>query len=498
MRADVLRLSAQWDSAARQLQGCNSLEIMTIGARTFVIAAGEADSGLSSYEVMADGTLVAVADVLFAPNSGTGAVRGLDSFVIAGVTYVVPAGRYDDNVVLYRVNPDGTLTATTSLDAADGAYGNLIGTMLGTTALGSFLYSVNAAGGGLAVAEFAANGAMIDYRFIADSDTSALGDVSAMAIAVLHGQTFLFAASTFDAGVQSFQVAANGNLTPLMLCDGSEIGFFAPSAMAAVQIGSRGFLVMGSAGTDELIVMRVSVGGKLKVVDRLVDTNDTRFEQVSVVKIFSYQGHDLVLAGGSDDGFSVFELDYRGHLNLLLTVADDFDTTLDNLADLEIAEINGHLYIFAASPSEHGFTQFELVLDIGQTINGTAGQQTLIGGAGADTLNGFGGRDVLDGGPGDDTLIDGRGVDRLTGGDGADIFRFRNDGALDHIMDFEPGIDRIDLSDFPMLYSIYDIEFLTRKDGCLMIVGDDRFRIYSDTGSPLSAADFMQDDFIFG
>ena len=56
MRANIIRLSAQWDSAARQLQGCNSLEIVTIGTRHYIIAAGEADGGLSSYEIMPDGS----------------------------------------------------------------------------------------------------------------------------------------------------------------------------------------------------------------------------------------------------------------------------------------------------------------------------------------------------------------------------------------------------------------------------------------------------------
>ncbi|MGR3721913.1 calcium-binding protein, partial [Abyssibius alkaniclasticus] len=305
------------------------------------------------------------------------------------------------------------------------------------------------------------------------------------------------AASTFDAGVQSFILGAQGNATPAMLRDDSEIGFFNPSAMVAVQIGPRGFLVMGSAGTDELIVMRVSQGGKMKVVDRLVDTNDTRFEQVSTMKLFQYEGKSFILAGGSDDGFSILQIDYRGRLHLVTTVADDFDTTLNNIDDIEIVEIGGRIFIFAASAAEHGFTQFELTLDIGETINGGRGRQTLVGTAGDDIINGFGGRDILDGGAGNDVLIDGRGRDSLTGGDGADIFQFREDGQRDVITDFQIGIDRIDLSDFSMFYSIYDIGFKSLKNGIMLTVNNDEIRVMTDDGSSLTASDFLADDFIF-
>ncbi|MBK9129470.1 MAG: M10 family metallopeptidase C-terminal domain-containing protein [Phycisphaerales bacterium] len=61
------------------------------------------------------------------------------------------------------------------------------------------------------------------------------------------------------------------------------------------------------------------------------------------------------------------------------------------------------------------------------------------------------GNDTLDGGDGDDTLIGGNGSDQLTGGAGADVFRYAktaesNNGRTDTIVDFEVGVDRIDLA----------------------------------------------------
>ena len=82
---------------------------------------------------------------------------------------------------------------------------------------------------------------------------------------------------------------------------------------------------------------------------------------------------------------------------------------------------------------------------IGNLMNGNGGANELFGLAGNDKLFGFAGSDRLDGGVGSDLL---------TGGDGADVFVFASradsiNGVLrDRILDFEQGIDTIDLSGF--------------------------------------------------
>jgi Ca2+-binding RTX toxin-like protein len=65
----------------------------------------------------------------------------------------------------------------------------------------------------------------------------------------------------------------------------------------------------------------------------------------------------------------------------------------------------------------------------------------------------FGGRsnDTLKGGAGNDLLLGSLGADTLAGGGGVDTFRFdatthSNATTTDHILDFTPGTDKIDLS----------------------------------------------------
>ncbi len=80
-------------------------------------------------------------------------------------------------------------------------------------------------------------------------------------------------------------------------------------------------------------------------------------------------------------------------------------------------------------------------------LKGNKGQDDLRGGSGADILLGGGGRDRLYGNDGDDILDGGSGRDRLVGGDGADTFDFNAGSNVDHVIDFEIGVDQIDVSD---------------------------------------------------
>lgn len=91
------------------------------------------------------------------------------------------------------------------------------------------------------------------------------------------------------------------------------------------------------------------------------------------------------------------------------------------------------------------------------TINGNGGNDTLNGKGGNDTLNGGRGADTLNGGTGNDILNGGTGDDSLSGGSDADTFVFSpSSGGFgsDRILDFEAGIDRIDLKSFTNITSL--------------------------------------------
>lgn len=80
-------------------------------------------------------------------------------------------------------------------------------------------------------------------------------------------------------------------------------------------------------------------------------------------------------------------------------------------------------------------------------MRGGGGADTLLGGAGADTIEGGKGADVLRGGAGGDRLAGGAGNDSLTGGNDLhrDTFVFAMGGGTDRVLDFQDGLDRIEI-----------------------------------------------------
>jgi hypothetical protein len=121
---------------------------------------------------------------------------------------------------------------------------------------------------------------------------------------------------------------------------------------------------------------------------------------------------------------------------------------------------------------------------------GGGGDDVLRGEAGDDTLNGGRGADVLLGGPGDDVLRGGAGADRLDGGPGRDtlygeagpdVFVFAPGTGRDRIMDFEPGIDRIDATRFDLTPGERDAALARLGDDVRLTLGPDRLTVLDVT-----------------
>ena len=181
------------------------------------------------------------------------------------------------------------------------------------------------------------------------------------------------------------------------------------------------------------------------------------------------------------------------------TVADSAELTLQNVTDIETTVVGGVVQVFVSSATDHGFTQFALNIPNGaDLIQGGAVVDVLTGTAANDTIYGYGRNDELRGMAGDDRLVDGRGNDQLWGGEGADVFEFIADGRKDYIMDFEIGVDRIDLRDVPMMYYFGDVDVISTADGAKLKYADEQIIITTIDNTPLNADMFTQEDFIFG
>lgn len=189
------------------------------------------------------------------------------------------------------------------------------------------------------------------------------------------------------------------------------------------------------AGTDYVALAGTATfaAGQSTVLVKVAITEDTLVEYNESLR--------LVLSGGS---------------NITLTNTTSYGTIINN--DV------------AAPPPPSG------------TITGTEGADTLLGTAGLDELLGLGGNDVLNGLGG---------ADRLTGGAGADRFLFDNAANAngDVVVDFQVGIDRIDLTTFDADTTRSGTQKFTWIDTAAFTKQVGQMREYVDGGQHFVAGD---------
>jgi Ca2+-binding RTX toxin-like protein len=124
-----------------------------------------------------------------------------------------------------------------------------------------------------------------------------------------------------------------------------------------------------------------------------------------------------------------------------------------------------------------------------ETFRGLAGDDVLIGQKGNDQLLGGAGNDRLFGDNGDDRLDGGRGVDVVRGGRGRDTFALLGNSNADRILDFQPGLDRLDL---PNRIPVNSVSIVTQGRNSLIQSGNNLLAtLVGVPAARVTAADFV-------
>jgi Ca2+-binding RTX toxin-like protein len=237
-----------------------------------------------------------------------------------------------------------------------------------------------------------------------------------------------------------------GNRNPDLEDDGDDL----------INGGAGNDLIFGNRGTDLLL------GAEGNDTVHGGNGNDQVWGNEGDDLLFGDRGNDTLQGGDGNDTL------YGGNNNPNLD--NDGDDLLDGAAgdDLLLGNRgNDTLIGGAGNDTLYGGQDDDLLFastgnnllsgDLGNdTLIGGDGNDTLIGGQGNDTIAAGGGNNILRGGQGDDFLIGGvgedtlvgdRGNDTLAGGAGRDRFVLgdRGDGSTDTVLDFEVGIDAIEL-----------------------------------------------------
>lgn len=99
-----------------------------------------------------------------------------------------------------------------------------------------------------------------------------------------------------------------------------------------------------------------------------------------------------------------------------------------------------------------------------------SGNDTIYGGEVSNNIQGGAGDDTIFGYGGSDTIIGGSGNDSLFGGVGADVFVFSDNSGHDAVLDFENGLDVIDLSSHSQIVDFNDVINLASQVGSDVII----------------------------
>lgn len=477
--------------------GISDLEVVTLGGKMYLIAASAADGGLTSLSFSATAPLTQVHQMSASATSGSFGVWDLEAAQMGATPYLALAGRQDDVTAFTVLTTTGTfarIEAITPIAQSTAAISEVELIGLGTTTL--FAQGRDTAPG-VEIFSLSSGYDLTLLNRIEDTPALLLADTSAMAQARVGDSTFLFVASAREHGVTTLSIGPTGGTVVATLDGMKDIGISVPTSLEVATLAGRSFLLVGAQLSNNLGVFEIGLDGGLRLTDLVMDDRTTRFAGVPALESFAVGGRSFVLAGGTDGGVTLFELGASGRLHLMAVLTDTDTTTLANVTALRAAVTGTSVQVFVTSSGEVGLTHYAVdFATLGPLIEPLSGLAQ--GGALDDYLLGGPGSDRLFGGAGADILVDGGGVDVLTGGAGADTFVLIRDGMADKIADWQKGIDLIDLSDYPMLYSTAQIGFAQTTTGARLTIGSEVLIIDSADGLPLTAADFSDAAFLFG
>ncbi len=323
-------------------------------------------------------------------------------------------------------------------------------------------------------------------------------DITGLLVVQAGGSQFLVALSQIGDAVLVSRIGAGGVLTATASTGAAQgLGLADPADLRAVTVGGNTYVLVASPGSSSISVMAVRADGTLRITDHVIDTLDTRFAGVQTLAVAQTDGRAFVIAGGRDDGVTVFTLLPDGRMLQVAQVLGTEEVPLRNITAIAAEGVGGVIEVYLTTAGE-GLTRLRLVPGVLAAPQiGRAVGDTLLGGAGDDLLAGGAGHDSLTGGDGRDILMDGTGRDTLWGGAGADIFVLQADGHDDMIGDYQAGIDRIDLTGWGRIYDVGSLTITSTAGGATIEYGAERLMIGSANGLPIGVQAFVSSD-LFG
>ena len=469
--------------------GITDLDIETVGGQARLYAVNRSGGGISAYDLTAAGAPRLVSQQAL-PTAGYLAEPEIEVIQTGTLGYVLPFGMTNTRTNSYMLTATGAVGGGMGFGAAPPP--DLALTAVQTGAATGFLFGAASKSGQILVFRLDANGTV---QAVADTARPASEPaLTALAVVETASGPMLLAASRGEPALTSYRIGPDGTLTRLAgLGTDSGVGFAGVTALAEARIGGQSYVIVAASDSNSLSVLRLEPDGALVPVDHVIDGLGSRFATTTVLEVVEMGDRIFVVAAGGDDGLSLFTLLPDGRLILMASLADTTTTMLDNVSAVAVMADGDRLRIFVASGVDVGIT--EIAVDIPQP------GPTRIGGAGV--ISGTGGADLLvagptttelSGGAGDDMLVSAGLAPTLRGGTGADTFVLSPVAATVQIVDFQPGVDVLDLTSFPMLRSLAQVAFTATATGATLRIGSTVIAITSLNRTPLTLTQLPETD----
>jgi len=239
---ELVPVFAVVDSVTLGLYGAAAIEVVTVGSNKYLLVLGESDDAINSFRITTTGPdpvghLTHVQTLFDDASTGLSRATQLATANVAGVTYAVVAGYYDDAVTVFRINANGTMTQTAMVTDADSP----------------------------------------NYR---------LSYVQELEVATVGGRSFIYTASTDDRGI-SAPNAGDGIATfthggRIFMLNAGQSG----SSVRLYEIGAGEDVLVGEAGDD-------SMAG--------LDGDDHLIGQAGNDVLFGGRGDDVLSGGAGAD-----------------------------------------------------------------------------------------------------------------------------------------------------------------------------------------------------
>ena len=473
------------------------LEVVHLASGSYLYGISAQDGGILSYRLSTDGGLASIVDTeYFTPALSEIAGEFAQAVVVNGILQLAFGGVGDSLLLGYQIGAQGMIGGVSQTPGSTPAPGYITDAAVIAGAGGDFMYLADAGEGQICVYSDDGSGQFRLQSVSALAQDGAAAAPISLSMIEHNGQDFLLSTDPVNNSIVSFRISTTTGALERTgeMGAGDGVGIQTPTAFETIRAFGQSWAIVGAAGSSSISVMRLDATGGLVATDHVIDTLATRFAGINALAVAQSGDRVFIVAGGSDDGLSLLTLLPDGRLVHLETLVHTTGAGLMNVGEIGATVLEDHLQVFVTSGVAAGVTQYSIPLDtLGQVHrNQTGSAAYMAGGVGDDMLiAGAGGTDTLHGGDGNDILVAGGAGARMFGGAGADIFVLREGDHRFEIRDFEPGVDRIDLSDFMMLRSAAQLTIVPTLVGATVTFRDTVIEIRSAAGGPLNAGDLF-------